>query len=354
MKSRFLQLAVNFFLTASLVLTFASSALSAETFNLKFVSEYPDKHPTVKNGWLPWIEEVKQLSGGRLNITFFNPNALVPARQVWDSVIAGVADIGASPAHWVHGKLRVAPVVQLPLMFNGSEAGSLTTWQLNQTIPEWKKEYKQVKVLWFWSSALFQVHMKNGIVKNLDDLKGKKMIGWNPQIRNIIKTLGANSVEVTPHDTYLALERGMADGVVCPIAPMKVFKITDVAKNHTIVDLMSDPFYAVMNKRKWNSLPADLQKILTDTTGERMAQISGKTMDEGAIRDVKWMKSKGHQFYVLPAAEKAKWQAKIDPIHKSWVKAMKQKGYRNAQKIRDETVRLGMKYSKTTFGGYPK
>ncbi|NQU65311.1 MAG: hypothetical protein HQ517_13650, partial [SAR324 cluster bacterium] len=77
MKSRILQLAVNFFLTVSLLVTFSSAALSAETFNLKFVSEYPDKHPTVKNGFLPWIEEVKKLSGGRLNITFFNPNALV-------------------------------------------------------------------------------------------------------------------------------------------------------------------------------------------------------------------------------------------------------------------------------------
>ncbi|NQU64861.1 MAG: TRAP transporter substrate-binding protein DctP, partial [SAR324 cluster bacterium] len=273
------------------------------------------------------------------NITFFNPNALVPARQVWDSVIAGVADIGASPAHWVHGKLRVAPVIQLPMMFNGAEAGSLTTWELSQTVPEWQKEYKQVKVLWHWSSALFEVHMKDGMVRTLEDLEGKKMIGWNPQIRNIIKELGANSVEVTPYNSYLALERGMADGVICPIAPMKAFKITDVAKYHTIVDLMSDPFYAVMNKQSWNKLPADLKKILEDTTGERMARISGKTLDEGAIRDVKWMKQNGHTFYALPAAEKARWQAKIEGIHKDWVKQMEQKGYRNARKIRDETVR---------------
>lgn len=352
MKARISHLAVSFFLTVGMVLTIANPAMSADTFELKFVSEYPDKHPTVKNGFLPWIEEVKELSGGRLNITFFNPNALVPARQVWDSVIAGVADIGASPAHWVHGKLRVAPVIQLPMMFNGAEAGSLTTWQLSQTLPEWQKEYRQVKVLWHWSSALFEVHMKNGLVKSLDDLKGKKMIGWNPQIRNIIKALGANSVEVTPHDSYLALERGMADGIICPIAPMKAFKITDVAKYHTIVDLMSDPFYAVMNKKTWKSLPADLQKILEDTTGERMARISGKTLDEGAIADVKWMKSKGHEFYVLPAEEKAKWREQVSPIHKSWVKKMKQKGYPKAQQIRDETVRLGKEYSETTVGGY--
>jgi TRAP-type transport system periplasmic protein len=352
MKSRILQVATRLFVLCSLVLTFTVSTMAADTYSLKFVSEYPDKHPTVKNGFLPWIQEVKDLSQGRLDITFFNPNALVPARQVWGSVIAGVADIAASPSHWVHGKLKVDPVIQLPMMFNGAEAGSLTTWQLSQATPEWKKQYSQVKVLWHWASALFEVHTKNKLIRNLEDLKGLKMIGWNPQIRNIIKTLGANSVEVTPHDTYLALERGMADGVMCPIAPMKVYKITDVAKKHTIVDLMADPFYAVMNKQKWNSLPSDLQKILEDTTGERMARISGKTLDEGSIRDVVWMKSKGHEFYVLPAAEKARWQEKVSSIHEGWITKMEGQGYGNARKIHTETLRLGKKYSDMTVGGY--
>lgn len=352
MKSRLLKPAVKLFFAVSLVFTLTGPVLSSDVYHLKFVSEYPDKHPTVKNGFFPWIEEVKTLSNGRLNITFFNPNALVPARQVWDSVIAGVADIGASPCHWVHGKLRTAPVIQLPMMFNGAEAASLTTWELSQKNKEWQKEYRQVKVLWHWSAALYEVHMKNGLVKTLDDLKGKKVIGWNPQVRSIIKTLGANSVEITPHDTYLALERGMADGVICPIAPMKVYKISDVARYHTIVDLMTDPFYAVMNKRKWQSLPSDLKKILEETTGERMSRISGKTLDEGSINDVEWMKQNGHQFYQLPADEKARWQKKLEPLHGKWIKAMERKGYRNARKIRDEAVRLGLAYSKKTVGGY--
>lgn len=342
----------GFFLGVSLALVFSVSAVAEEKFELKFISEYPDKHPTVKNGFMPWIEEVKKLSNGRLDITFFNPNALVPARQAWSSVIAGVTDIAASPSHWVHGTLSLAPVIQLPMMFNGAEAGSLTTWELSQTIPEWQKEYRQVKVLWHWSSALYEVHTKDKLVRTLDDLQGKKIIGWNPQIRNIIKALGANPVEVTPHDTYLAMERGMADGVICPIAPMKAFKITDVAKKHTIVDLMSDSFYAVMNKSKWDSLPEDLQKILDDTTGERMARISGKTLDEGSIADVAWMREQGHEFYVLPAEEKAKWQEKVSGIPQDWVESMKRKGISNAEKIHEATVRLGKKYSSETVGGY--
>lgn len=352
MKSKIFKTVSGVLLGVSLALAFSGFAIAEDKYELKFVSEYPDKHPTVKNAFLPWIEEVKELSKGRLDITFFNPNALVPARQVWTAVGAGVADIAASPAHWAHGTLKLAPVIQLPMMFNGAEAGSLTTWELSQASPEWQKEYRQVKVLWHWSSALFEVHTKDKLVRTLDDLKGKKIIGWNPQIRNLIKALGANPVEVTPHDSYMALERGMADGIFCPIAPMKAYKITDVMYKHTIVDLMSDPFYAVMNKKKWDSLPADLQKILDDTTGERMARISGKSLDEGSIADINWMRENGHEFYVLPAEEKAKWQKKVNFIHEDWVKTMSRKGIRNAQKIHDMTIELGQKYSSETVGGY--
>lgn len=328
------------------------SAFAGDQYTLKFASEYPDKHPTVINGFKPWIKKVHELSGGRLKIVFFNPNSLVPARQAYDSVVAGVADIVASPCHWVHGKFPLAPVIQLPLIFNGAEAASLTTWDLYNKFPEWRKEYNEVKVLWQWASALFEVHTKKKLVRTLEDLQGKKMIGWNPQIRHIIKELGANPIEVTPHDTYLALERGMADGVICPIAPMKAYKITDAAKYHTIVDIMCDPFYAAINRAKWNSLPQDLKKILEDTTGYKMARISGKTLDMGSIHDSKWMKEKGHTFYVLPLAEKMRWRKKVQGIHNEWVKKTEKRGYKNAQEIYGTLKRLAEKYSKTTVGGY--
>ncbi|MBW1666838.1 MAG: TRAP transporter substrate-binding protein [Deltaproteobacteria bacterium] len=352
MKKVFLTSVIAVFACFLLLAVPGRQAYSADVYQLKFASEYPDKHPTVINGFMPWIKKVKELSGGRLVITFFNPNALVPARQAYDSVVAGVADIVASPCHWVHGKFPLAPVIQLPLIFNGAEAASLTTWDLYNEFPEWRREYREVKVLWQWASALFEVHTKKKLIRTLEDLHGKKMIGWNPQIRHIIKELGANPIEVTPHDTYLALERGMADGVICPIAPMKAYKITDAAKYHTIVDMMCDPFYAAVNKAKWNSLPSDLKKILIDTTGDKMARISGKTLDEGSIRDSQWMKAQGHTFYVLPPSEKMRWKKKVQGIHEEWIRKMEKKGYKNARKIHAEVLRLAEKYAKTTVGGY--
>lgn len=352
MRKLFSTLMVGIFGGFLLLATFSVCAWSADKYELRYASEYPDKHPTIRNGILPWIEEVRKLSGGRLVIHFFNPNALCPNREVYSALVAGSIDMTGSPCHWVHGKFPLNTVIQTPLIFNGAEAASLTTWDMYNKYPEWRNEFKDIKLLWQWGSATFNLHTVKKMVRTLEDLKGMKIIGINPQIREIIKKLGANPIEMTPPDSYLALERGMAEGMAFPIAPCKAFKITDAAKYHTIIDAMCDPFYGAINTKKWNSLPSDLKKILEDTTGRKLSQICGKTLDEGSIKDSEWMKSQGHKFYVLPPAEKKRWADKIQDIHENWLKGMEKKGHRNARKIHDEVLRLGKDYAKTTVGGY--
>lgn len=352
MKKRFSKIMVGLFISSLIMVTFSVCAWSADKYELRYASEYPDKHPTIRNGILPWIEEVKRLSGGRLVIHFFNPNAIAPARKVYDALVAGSIDMTGSPCHWVHGKFPLNTVIQTPLIFNGAEAASLTTWDMYNLYPAWRNEFKDIKVLWQWGSATFNLHTTKKMVRTLDDLKGMKIIGINPQIRTILKKLGVNPISMTPQDSYLALTRGMAEGMAFPIAPCKAFKITDAAKYHTIIDAMCDPFYGAINIKKWNSLPPDLQKILTDTTGRKLSQICGKTLDEGSIDDSAWMKKKGHKFYVLPTAEKKRWVNKIQDIHEKWIKDMEKKGHRNARTIHDDVLRTGKAYSKTTVGGY--
>ena len=352
MRKLFSKPVLMLFLTAAMIFAFAFSGWSAEKVILKAASEYPDKHPTVRNGWFPWIEDLKKQTDGGLVIQFFNPNTLVPQKEAYDALISGAADMLFNVTWRNQGKFPLADVTALPMLFNGSEAGSLTIWELYQAYPEWQAEYKDLKLLWQWTSATVNLHTKSKPVKTLADLQGLKIIGWNPRNLDMIKSLGANPIEMGPPDTYLALERGMADGVMCPIAPMRAFKISDAAKFHTIIDLNLDAFYAGVNWKKWNSLPDAYQKLLEETTGRNMAQVSGKTLDDGAIADAAWMKGQGHTFYVLPKEEKKVWRAKLQYMDDAWLKSMEERGYKNAAAIMDHTKKLAEKYSAETVGGY--
>ncbi|PKN28745.1 MAG: hypothetical protein CVU64_11700 [Deltaproteobacteria bacterium HGW-Deltaproteobacteria-21] len=352
MRKHFHQSVFMILIGAIALLCLAVPGWSADKFELKFACEYMDRHPTSINAFLPWIKKMGELSQGRLQIQFYNPNAVCPSKETYSSTVAGAVDIGASGTIWNPGKFNLSEITELPFLFNGAEAGSLTMWELYKRFPEWREESKEVQMLWQWTSALFQLHTVKKPVRTLEDLKGLKIISWTAPMNNMIRLLGANAVDGKPTDTYLALERGMADGVICPLAPMRSFKITDAAKHHTIIDLSASGFWAGMNQAKWNSLPPDLRKIIEENVGDKMAQLSGKTLDEGAIQDSKWMKEQKHSFYVLSPAEKEKWKEKLKPVTEEWLKKMEQKGYKNVREIHEATVSMGKEYSAKTKGGY--
>lgn len=352
MKRPFRKLEFMIMIGAIALLFLAAPAWSANKFELKFACEYMDKHPTSINAFIPWIKNMGELSQGRLQIQFYNPNAICPATQAYPSTVAGAVDIGASGTIWMPGKFNLSEVTELPFLFNGAESASLTMWELYKRFPEWREESKEVKMLWQWASALFQLHTVKKPVRTLEDVKGLKIISWTAPLNNLIRMLGANAVDGKPTDTYLALERGMADGVFCPLAPLRSFKISDAAKHHTIVNLNASGFWGGMNQAKWDSLPPDLQKLITESTGDKMAQWAGKSLDEGAIQDSKWMKDKKHSFYVLGPEEKEKWREMVKPITEEWLKKMEQRGYKNIKKVHATAVSLGKEYSGKTQGGY--
>lgn len=324
----------------------------SKKYKLTFTTIYMDKHPTVKNAFIPWTKEVEALSKGRIKLTYFNPNTLCPAINNFDSTVNGVVDIAGQYCGRNPGKFPLNELMELPMIVSSAESGSLVTWALYNKFQGWQNEYKDIKILWQWASATYQIHTSKKMVKNINDLKGMKIIGWSPKLLNMLTALGASPLQISPTDTYLALQRGMADGVLCPLAPVRSYKISDAVKYHTIIDINVGPFWAGMNRQLWDELPADLQKILTDTTGVRLARKSGKTLDDGARRDALWMKSLGHKFYVVPENEKVEWFSKLQNMREVWVKKMKKKGYKNARLILNEAVKLGKEYDKTTGRGF--
>ena len=320
---------------------------------LNFASVYMNRHNTVVNGFKPWMKEIEEKTNGRVKMNYFDPNTLCPMKEHWDSTVMGAVDFGTNYCPFNPGKFVLAEAMEMPLIVPSAEAGSLVTWELYNKYPEWRAQFKDAKLLWQWTSATYQLHTKSQMIRTLEDLKGKKIIGWSPKLLQMIKLLGASPIDITSTDSYLAIERGMADGVLCPLAPIRSFKISDAAKYHTIIDMNVGPFWAAMNTALWDSLPADIRKVFEETTGEKMARICGQTLDQGAVADSQWLKKQGgHEFYVVPEQEKARWFKAVTPLHEEWIKRAEKRGFKNARAILDDAVRLGKKYAKTTGRGY--
>jgi TRAP-type C4-dicarboxylate transport system substrate-binding protein len=96
-------------------------------YELNVVNPYMDKHPTIVNGFMPWLAEMEEKSGGRLKFNYYNPNTLVPDKDVYDSTISGMVDFGLSYVAYAPGRFPLNSVMELPLIAPSAEAGSLVT-----------------------------------------------------------------------------------------------------------------------------------------------------------------------------------------------------------------------------------
>jgi TRAP-type C4-dicarboxylate transport system substrate-binding protein len=126
----------------------ASAVFSAKPkFKLSMTSHYMDKHIVVREAFLPWAEEIKKATGGRVEITYFNPNTLCPEPETYAATVKGSVDIAGNGLNRPTGKFPLSTVMDLPMMATSATAAGLSSWELYNTFEPVRNELKDVKVL---------------------------------------------------------------------------------------------------------------------------------------------------------------------------------------------------------------
>jgi TRAP-type C4-dicarboxylate transport system substrate-binding protein len=322
---------------------------AAPEFKLSMTSHYMDKHIVVQQAFLPWAKEIREATGGRVEIHYFNPNTLSPEPETYAATVKGTVDIAGNGLNRPTGKFPLSTVMDLPMMATSATAAGLSSWELYNTFPAIRDELKDVKVLFEWAGVLLELHTTQP-VKSLEDLKGRKIIAWSSLWLEMLKHLGASPIQVSAGDAYLALQKGMADGVLVGIANVRPTKIHEACKYTTIIDLGTGSFWAAMNRDRWNALPDDIKRIIEEKSGEAMVRRSGKVLDESVKRDVDWLKQNGHTFIELPKEELERWVQAVRPMHGNWIKQMKDKGLPQVDEIHEAAVAIGKKHSAAESG----
>ncbi len=311
---------------ASSMLLAGGAALAADAvYKMNLTSQYMDKHPVVQKVYLPWAEAIKNKTGGRVEITYFNPGTICPEGEIFDSVKKGQVSIGSHYATRNPGKLATLGVFGIPTAVSTATQASTVAWRYLQTTPEVQDEFKGVKILTIHSSAPAHfAFVKSSYAKTMSDLNGKKLLGASGSSARIIRALGGNPITLPFADYYLSLQRGMADGCLTPIAPMRSFKINEATNSMSIVGLAFASLWFGMNEDLWNSLPPDIQAVFEEMSGENMSRQAGNILDATDKAELEAMRKGGMKIYVLPTEERAKWIAATGAaVKESWLETMK-------------------------------
>jgi TRAP-type C4-dicarboxylate transport system substrate-binding protein len=160
----------------------------------------------------------------------------------------------------------------------------------------------------------------------MTDFDGLKMRTANPSISKALQIWGAVPVAQPITETYQALQLGILDGSALPYEGTEIFKLNEVTKYTTIVNLYTMPMMIVMNKKSWESLPKNVQKLIDNITGLKMSSAAGKTFDDAERPFREKTLKKGIEEIILEPSELAMMKESTLPLQDEWAAEMEKKG----------------------------
>ena len=284
------------------------------TVELKMHSFVPPKHTIWANVLTPWAKEVEQKSGGKLTIRMF-PSMQLGGKppELYRQMVQGVSDIVFTLPGYTSGDFPMMSLTELPGTATSAEDGTRKLWaHMNY----FKEEFKDAKILMLWNSDNAGFMTKSKPIRKIADVKGLRLRAPSAAQVAQIEHLGGVGVSMPVTQIYNGIERGTIDGTQIPLSAMLDFKLLEVVNHLTVnAPLGRSPFLVSMQRKKYESLPADLRKVIDDTSGLALSQKGSDSYDKKNNAAYAAAK-KDRDVYELSAKEHQEWLANFDPLIK--------------------------------------
>jgi TRAP-type C4-dicarboxylate transport system substrate-binding protein len=335
-------------LTGALV-ALGSGAACAQEITLK-VHHFLSPNATSQKLLLgPWCEKIAKESGNRLKCQIYPAMQLggTPP-QLFDQAKDGVADIVWTVPTYQAGRFMKSEVFELPFMTRSAEGGSRAFWEYMQKNS--LDEFKGTRILMAHVHDGAELHFASKQVKTLEDLKGLKVRAPTRIGTRMLSALGATPIQMPAPQVQEAISKGVVDGASLPWEVVPGLKVHEVTKYHTETGAdqrkMSNTIFVVaMNEAKYNSLPAELKKVIDANSGAEASTWAGKVWDSTIAPGRKSATDRGNNVHVLTRAEYQRWEKATETVAQDWLKDVSAKGH-DGKQLLDSAKALLNQYDK--------
>lgn len=288
----------------------------AQAATLKVVGFLPPRSISNSKCMEPWLDEMKPALAGEVDFqTFWGATLGRNPTKLYDLVIDGVGDIAYFLPGYTPGRFPDFGIFELPyLARSAAEAGYAQERMFRQGN---LGGLDDVHVLGFYATDPNVLHLREPI-KSLDGVKGLKIRTAGPVYSSFVKFLGGVPVAMPVTQMTESLQRGLVDGAILGWSGARVFKLEAVTSFHYGAPFGVSPIAVVMNKDKWNALPAKAKAVFDKYDGDNIAKICGEAFDGDAERGRQTMLKTGTAMYATDEelANGPKW---AKPVHDEWI-----------------------------------
>jgi TRAP-type transport system periplasmic protein len=315
----------------AMLLALSSASTSyAQEVTLKIAHFLPATSNIHQKFFVPWCDKLTKESNNRLKCQIYPAMQLGGnPPQLFDQAKNGLADISWTIAGYSAGRFPIIEVFELPFMMTSAEKTSPAVWDFVQQHDQ--AEFKDVKLLAVHTQEGAHFHMTKKPITQLADLRGLKIRAPTRLTSRSLSLLGATPVGMPIPQVPEALSKGVLDGGLMPWEIVPTIKAHELVKFHSVTDpnsrnLSTSVFILVMNKGKYDNLPADLKQVLDRNSGRETSIEIGRLFDSTKEPAIKLAQERKNEFNTIPAEELQKWEEVTRPIFDEWIKEFSTKG----------------------------
>lgn len=292
--------------------TLGTTQVSAAEYEMKISTMFPSTHFIQKLALEPWAEKIEERTDGRVHFTFYPAgSALGDATKQFDQVRTGVVDVAVGIPAIPRGRHPRTTLIELPFTVPSSHVGTCALTSMYQDYL--MEDFPGTHVLSLTITEPSAVHTTEKITK-LEQLDGMRIRTPTPAITAMLEFLGATPVGMPPTQIYESVERGVVSGNVMPWGPVGAFKLWEVLNYHLDARINPVSMYTLMNKERYDSLPADIQKVIDDTSDEWFDKNWGDWWQETDQEAIDAAKANGNEIITMPDAKRDEWRERLQPV----------------------------------------
>lgn len=331
-------------LAAAFLALAANHVAAQETVTLRVHHFLPPSSSAQVKMIEPWCAKINKESAGKLKCQIYPAMQLggTPP-QLFDQVKDGVADIVWTLPGYQAGRFLATEVFELPFMVSNAEKASKAMW--DYAAKNAREEYKGVKPLIFHVIPGTHLHTTSKQIKTLADFKGLKLRAPNRMATKLVSALGATPVPMPAPQVAESLSKSVIDGTILTWEVVPSLKIQEIVKFHTETPtgqpfITSMAFVFAMNPARYDSLPADLKKVIDANSGAETSAWAGKIWDETTAPARRLAVERKNTFYTIPASELKAWERVAEPVIADWIKEVGAKGYNGNMLLQEARMLL--------------
>ena len=259
-------------------------------------------------------QRLEEVTGGRIDVQLFLGHQLGGVAEMVDGGQVGTIEISMLPPGFFKGVDPRYQVTDVPGLFDDIAhiSRALSCPHFRDHFMRMTEDKGMIGVAVFDYGPTAYASLEP--IRTLADFKGKKIRVLATDVeRAVISEFGGTGIPMDMANVIPALQRGQLDGIRSTIVVLAALKFFDVTKYVTLVEDTHIPDMAMMSKKFFDSLPADLQKAVLDV-GAELERYMEDVVIRYDRRAANLWRSKGGEVIRLSMADRDEFMKRTAPI----------------------------------------